>query len=95
MERPENCPEKLYRLMCRTWQHRPSSRPTFLQIVSLLLDDAAPSFRKVSFYHTQEAQELLQHPQSRSSGFLRKKKTKKQFPISQYPVFSLAFPYAS
>lgn len=65
MERPENCPEKLYRLMCRTWQHRPSSRPTFLQIVSLLLDDAASSFRKVSFYHTQEAQELLQQPQSK------------------------------
>lgn len=65
MERPENCPEKLYRLMCRTWQHRPSSRPTFLQIVSLLLDDAAPSFRKLSFYHTHEAQELLQQPQSK------------------------------
>lgn len=63
MERPENCPDKLYRLMCRTWQHRPSSRPSFLQIVSTLLDDAVPSFRNVSFYHSQEGQELLQQPQ--------------------------------
>lgn len=63
MERPENCPDKLYRMMCRTWQHRPSSRPSFLQIVSTLLDDAVPSFRNVSFYHSQEGQELLQQPQ--------------------------------
>lgn len=63
MERPENCPEKLYSLMCRTWQHRPSARPTFMQIVSMLLDDAAPTFRTVSFYHSSEGQELLQLPQ--------------------------------
>lgn len=63
MERPENCPEKLYSLMCRTWQHRPSARPTFIQIVSMLLDDASPNFRNVSFYHSPEGQELLQLPQ--------------------------------
>ncbi|XP_037039438.1 insulin-like receptor isoform X2 [Bradysia coprophila] len=65
MERPENCPEKLYKLMCRTWQHRPSSRPTFLQIVTMLLDDADQSFRGVSFYFTHEGQELLLQPQNR------------------------------
>lgn len=63
MERPENCPEKLYSLMCRCWQHRPTARPTFMQIVSLLLDDAMPNFRNVSFYHSPEGQELLQLPQ--------------------------------
>lgn len=68
MERPENCPEKLYKLMCRTWQHRPSSRPTFLQIVTMLLDDADQSFRDVSFYFTTEGQDLLQQPQRKLSG---------------------------
>lgn len=63
MERPENCPEKLYNLMCKTWQHRPSSRPTFMQIVSMLLDEAEPHFREVSFYHSNAGQELLQLPQ--------------------------------
>lgn len=66
MERPENCPEKLYMLMCKTWQHRPSARPSFLQIVSMLLDDASPHFSEVSFYHSQPGQELLQLPQRMS-----------------------------
>lgn len=66
MERPENCPEKLYTLMCKCWQHRPSARPTFLQIVSMLLDEAKPNFREVSFYYTQAGQELLQLPQRKS-----------------------------
>lgn len=70
MERPEKCPDKLYKMMCRTWQHRPSSRPTFLQIVSILLDDAYPIFRNVSFYHSNEGQELLQHPQRKYCYFL-------------------------
>lgn len=63
MERPENCPEKLYSMMCKCWQHRPSARPSFLQIVTILLDDAFPSFKQVSFYHTTAGQELLQLPQ--------------------------------
>lgn len=67
MERPENCPEKLYSLMCRCWQHRPTARPTFIQIVSMLLDDASTGFRSVSFYHSAEGRELLQLPQRKSS----------------------------
>lgn len=63
MERPENCPEKLYNLMCRTWQHRPTARPTFMQIISMLLDDAAPNFREVSFFYSPPGQDLLQLPQ--------------------------------
>lgn len=70
MERPENCPEKLYTLMCRTWQHRPSARPTFLQIVSMLLDEASTNFRQVSFYHSQPGQELLQLPQRKSKCYI-------------------------
>lgn len=63
MERPENCPEKLYNMMIKCWQHRPSGRPTFLQIVTMLLDDASPNFRALSFYHSQHGQELLLLPQ--------------------------------
>jgi insulin receptor len=59
MERPENCPDKLYDLMRQCWQHRPSARPSFLDIVSMLFPDAHPSFVKVSFYHSSEGQELL------------------------------------
>lgn len=69
MERPENCPERIYTLMCRCWQHRPSARPTFMQIVSMLLDEAKPNFRQVSFYHSQAGQELLQLPQRKCNVF--------------------------
>lgn len=52
MERPENCPDKLYNLMRKCWHHRPTDRPTFLQLCSLLVDDASPNFSSVSFYHS-------------------------------------------
>ncbi|CAG9855077.1 unnamed protein product [Phyllotreta striolata] len=52
MERPENCPDKLYTLMRYCWQHKPSSRPTFLKLCQLLLEDTNPSFAEVSFYHS-------------------------------------------
>lgn len=52
MERPENCPDKLYTLMRYCWQHKPTSRPTFIKLCSLMLDDASPSFAQVSFYHS-------------------------------------------
>ncbi|KAL3289679.1 hypothetical protein HHI36_023083 [Cryptolaemus montrouzieri] len=52
MERPENCPDKLYTLMKFCWQRKASSRPSFLKLCSYLLEDAAPSFAEVSFYHS-------------------------------------------
>ncbi|XP_050497330.1 insulin-like receptor [Diabrotica virgifera virgifera] len=52
MERPENCPDKLYTLMRYCWQHKPSSRPTFLKLCQLLLEDSSPVFSEVSFYHS-------------------------------------------
>ncbi|XP_046398133.1 insulin-like peptide receptor [Ischnura elegans] len=61
MERPENCPDKLYELMRICWQHKPVHRPTFLTLVSMLETDASPSFLHVSFYHSQEAEELRSH----------------------------------
>lgn len=52
MERPENCPDKLYNLMKRCWQHKPSARPTFLDLCAMLLEDASVNFTQVSFYHS-------------------------------------------
>lgn len=52
MERPENCPDKLYNLMKRCWHHRPSDRPSFLQLCALLVEDASPSFCTISYYHS-------------------------------------------
>lgn len=63
MEAPENCPEQLYDLMRRCWQFKQVHRPSFLQLVEMLLPDAdsLPSFNVRSFYHSPEATEL-RHP---------------------------------
>lgn len=63
MERPEHCPDRLYELMRACWSHRPTSRPTFLQLVAELATVAAPYFRHRSFFHTPEGQELYSHQQ--------------------------------
>jgi Protein tyrosine and serine/threonine kinase len=59
MERPENCPDKLYELMRICWQHRPSARPSFMDIISKLLNDVSSDFSKVSFYHSAAGQDIL------------------------------------
>lgn len=59
MERPENCPDKLYELMRKCWQHRPSARPSFMDIITLLLSDVNDKFHNVSFYHSNHGQEIL------------------------------------
>jgi insulin receptor len=59
MERPENCPDKLYELMRRCWQHRPTARPSFMDIITMLLEDANSHFQTVSFYHSPQGQEIL------------------------------------
>ncbi|XP_018333468.1 insulin-like receptor [Agrilus planipennis] len=57
MERPENCPDKLYTLMRFCWQHKQNMRPTFLELVSHLEDDAMPEFAQISFYHSSAGKE--------------------------------------
>lgn len=52
MERPENCPDKLYMLMMYCWKHKFTERPSFLELCSLLLEDASAQFPKISFYHS-------------------------------------------
>lgn len=58
MERPEQCPDRLYELMRACWTHRPSARPTFLQLVADLVPHAMPYFRHRSFFHSPQGQEL-------------------------------------
>lgn len=66
MEAPENCPEQLYDLMRRCWHFKKDLRPTFLQLVEMLLPDAdtLPSFNARSFYHSPEAHEIKHAPPS-------------------------------
>lgn len=59
MERPENCPDKLYSLMQKCWHHRPSARPTFMEIIRYLLDLADPHFSEVSYYHSEDGQKVM------------------------------------
>lgn len=58
MEEPDNCPGKLYDLMRRCWAHKPSMRPSFLELVTDLLPEVNESFASVSYYHSEEGQEL-------------------------------------
>lgn len=69
MERPENCPDKLYDLMRRCWTHRPSARPTFLEIVQELHADADDSFRALSFFDSPDGQRYLIEQQNGKSNF--------------------------
>ncbi|CAH0562735.1 unnamed protein product [Brassicogethes aeneus] len=68
MERPENCPDKLYGLMRMCWHPLASERPSFLKLCSLLLEDASPVFPQVSFYHSAAGIEArTSHPLPSSS----------------------------
>nr|XP_031833558.1 insulin-like receptor [Nomia melanderi] len=68
MEPPENCPELLYDLMKRTWRHKATKRPTFMDIVATLLDHTdKKSFQQVSFYHSAEGIEARNQNKSNSS----------------------------
>ncbi|XP_061926885.1 insulin-like peptide receptor isoform X1 [Apis cerana] len=67
MERPENCPELLYELMKRTWRHKATRRPTFMDIASMLLKHIdSDSFQEVSFYHSPEGVEARNQNRSNS-----------------------------
>jgi hypothetical protein len=59
MERPENCPDELYDMMRNCWQHRPSGRPTFLDIITRLLPWANEKFSQLSYYCSPEGQDML------------------------------------
>lgn len=41
-----------YQIMKLCWERIPRSRPNFLQVIEMLLNDVGPHFKDVSFYHT-------------------------------------------
>ncbi|CAA9993231.1 unnamed protein product [Nesidiocoris tenuis] len=58
MERPDDCPDKLYSLMRLCWKHKPTVRPSFLEIVGILCHDVSHDFQSVSFYHSEAGVDL-------------------------------------
>nr|XP_058940896.1 putative insulin-like peptide receptor [Pocillopora verrucosa] len=52
MEKPEECPDRLYELMTLCWQFTTKARPTFVFLISVLENDLSEDFRHLSFYHT-------------------------------------------
>ncbi|KAL9987226.1 hypothetical protein ACROYT_G001497 [Oculina patagonica] len=52
MEKPEECPDRLYEMMTICWQFSAKARPTFVYLISLLEEDLSEDFRYLSFYHT-------------------------------------------
>lgn len=60
MERPENCPDKMYNLMQKCWHHRPSARPSFMDIIQYLIEFADPHFSEVSFFHSEDGQQIFE-----------------------------------
>ncbi|XP_046545337.1 putative molluscan insulin-related peptide(s) receptor [Haliotis rubra] len=54
MEKPDGCPEKIYDLMCQCWRYRYKKRPTFKEIIELLVPDLDPNFKDVSYFFSDE-----------------------------------------
>ncbi|XP_050401115.2 putative molluscan insulin-related peptide(s) receptor [Patella vulgata] len=54
MEKPEGCPDKLYELMLQCWCYRDRQRPTFKQIIEMLVPDLNPNFELVSYFFSDE-----------------------------------------
>lgn len=61
MERPENCPTFLYQLMRKTWSYKSNARPTFIDIVKVLLYITEDDFQQLSFFHTPEGTDAVTH----------------------------------
>ncbi|XP_069978862.1 insulin receptor [Penaeus vannamei] len=56
LERPQNGPEFIFSLMVQCWKSQAKERPTFIQLVRLLLTRSSPEylsyFERVSFFHS-------------------------------------------
>ncbi|XP_054726733.1 insulin-like receptor [Anastrepha obliqua] len=61
MERPDNCPDKIYEIMQQCWEHRPSKRPSFFKIINTLFEHVDTDsegylahFRLVSYFFSDQ-----------------------------------------
>ncbi|XP_054160500.1 insulin receptor-like [Oppia nitens] len=66
MQRPEDCPQKLWDLMSWCWGPTPKRRPNFIEVIEFLLNDTNEGFLKVSYYSKYKSQ-LKQHKSSSQS----------------------------
>ena len=51
LDQPEECPDRLYNMMCNCWKTDERARPSFLEIVQFLENDVSDAFEEVSYYH--------------------------------------------
>ncbi|XP_078313794.1 insulin-like peptide receptor isoform X3 [Crassostrea virginica] len=54
MEKPEDCPDRLFELMQKCWRYRPKQRPTFKEILEELVPELDPSFAHRSYFFSEE-----------------------------------------
>uniref|UniRef100_H3B6P5 Tyrosine-protein kinase receptor n=1 Tax=Latimeria chalumnae TaxID=7897 RepID=H3B6P5_LATCH len=54
LEKPENCPDKLHKLMTWCWQQNPKHRPSFHRILESIKDEMDSTFLQISFFHSKE-----------------------------------------
>ncbi|CAH1796561.1 unnamed protein product [Owenia fusiformis] len=66
MEPPDGCPRKLYDIMSMCWRFSAKSRPTFLDLIEILLPDVDESFQKTSYYYSEENSDYLNNPRIRN-----------------------------
>ncbi|XP_015912635.1 insulin-like peptide receptor isoform X2 [Parasteatoda tepidariorum] len=68
MSKPENCPDKLYALMELCWDKNPKARPTFLELIDMVLPDVDQGrFKEVSFYSSQRQETSTKESESESA----------------------------
>ncbi|KAK3098802.1 hypothetical protein FSP39_023260 [Pinctada imbricata] len=54
MDKPEGCPDRLFSLMYQCWNYRPKQRPTFKEIIEMLVPQLDPSFKERSYFFSDE-----------------------------------------
>ncbi|XP_053210076.1 insulin-like peptide receptor isoform X3 [Panonychus citri] len=64
IDKPKGCPDRLFDLMKVCWMRNPKTRPTFMELIEILLPDIdSEKFMKVSFYAKAKAKAKLKpHP---------------------------------
>lgn len=80
---PQICPDVMRNIMLQTWAYRPSSRPSFHQIVSLCEEYLDEKFRSTSFHHSKERIELQEARLATSSSRRSEDTVQTRSPIEQ------------
>ncbi|ESO88374.1 hypothetical protein LOTGIDRAFT_126442, partial [Lottia gigantea] len=52
--KPEGCPDKLYVIMKCCWRYKHTERPTFKEIIEMVIPKLNPSFKDVSYFFSEE-----------------------------------------